>query len=250
MEIKNVVLIGEPFMTKDIAIKVKSAKDIGEVLEIPNLEQLFTQSLQNYDLIIDTFEGKGSILSERLRTIENIISDQAIFSAYPSDNNVTEITRKLTKPERFIGLHFFRLMSLTDLVEIVKPEGKFNQELLNDIASFLQGAEFATVFVKDRPGLLAYRLLLPYLNQASQSFDGGIATAVDIDNSVKLGLGYPVGPLKLLDGFGINRYIEKADEIYKEIPETKYAVPPVLRRMKSAGLTGIKSGEGFYEYKK
>lgn len=201
------------------------------------------------DLVLDMYDGDCSTLIKRLQQIESSVSEQTVIGAYSTHMSATEIVSNLRNPERFAGIHFFNFSIKKKLVEIVKPENLLNQKLLEEVSSFLEECGYAAVIVKDRPGLLANRLLIPYINQAVQAFDDEIATAVDIDHSVCLGLGYPIGPLKLLDQIGVDEYVRTVDSVYAEMSEKKYAVPPILNRMVSAKKAGQKNGVGFYEYK-
>lgn len=250
MTIQKVAIIGEESLVNSIADKIRENQDVQLIVK-GSLEEIISSDMQAYDLVVDTHDESKHQFVERLVRIEQRMSESAVLSAYHTGVSVTEIVQHLKRPDRFVGLHFFRLGKLTKLVEVVAPEKRdVNQNLVKDICSWLEKADFVPVPVKDRPGLLAYRLMIPYLNQAAQAFDDGIATNIDIDNSVRLGLGYPVGPLERLDQLGIDQFIAKAQDIYAELPERKYAVPPIIRRMKAAGCLGEKSGEGFYNYEK
>jgi 3-hydroxybutyryl-CoA dehydrogenase len=100
---------------------------------------------------------------------------------------------------------------------------------------------------KDRPGFLVNRLLMPYLNQVIQDYDDGIADAGDLDAALELGLGYPMGPLKLLDLIGLDNHLHATQAAYEQTRDAHYAPPPLLERMVDAGRLGRKSGRGFYE---
>lgn len=247
MSFKKIAVIGQHKNTSRITGKFKSAKNVTEVLE-GSFEEIFKLDLQSINLVIDTDESEDSILIERLHALERKIGKDALIAAYSPTMSTTKIISTLENPGRFIGLHFFRLNPNSNLVEIVRPEKIIDVEPVKRVSQFLEEAGFKAVQVKDRPGLLANRLLIPYINQAVQAFDDGIATAEDIDNAVCLGLGYPVGPLKLLDQIGIGDYVTLATKIYQEMGEKKYIVPAKLKRMVEAGMLGEESGKGFYEY--
>jgi 3-hydroxybutyryl-CoA dehydrogenase len=244
MSFRKIAIIGEKSGTNELRKKIERNVNIQQIVEL-TFEDSNQFNLRAFDLVIDLYE-KNAI--ERLMSIESNISNQTVLAGFDIEKSTSEILQHLNNPSRFIGLHFFRLAHQTDLVEIIQPENNMNDELRTMISTFLEKTQFVTVTVKDRPGLLANRLLAPYINQAAQAFDDNIATGIDIDNSVKLGLGYPIGPLQLLDDIGIDQYISKVQAIYNEIPETKYAVPPILNRMKVVNITGRKTGKGFYQY--
>ncbi len=247
----NLAFIGEQKFTAELVEKIRSGS--GELpLKITHLETIegaqSTLSSTEFDLVIDTFEGDADIYLQRILEIENVLSKQTAIAAYHPQVSTTEIWSSMKQPERFIGIHFFRIDQPTNLVEIVKPEQGDNVELRCAISQLLTSAGFSVVQIKDRPGLLAHRLLVPYLNQAAQVFDDSIASAVDIDNSVILGLGYPAGPLALLDRIGIDRHLHIAENLHRELSYSKYHAPPILKKMNQAGLIGKKAGKGFYSY--
>ncbi|WHZ00889.1 3-hydroxyacyl-CoA dehydrogenase family protein [Neobacillus sp. YX16] len=246
MSLQSIAIIGEKSRTNELRTKFERNDRIQQIALL-SYEDRSLYDLKSFDLVIDTYEGEHII--ERLKSIESNLLPQTILAAFSVYRSTSEILQHLNNPSRFIGLHFFRLAHQTDLVEIIQPEIDTNNEFPTIVSTFLEKAQFVPVTVKDRPGLLANRLLIPYLNQAAQVFDDNIATGIDIDNSVKLGLGYPIGPLQLLDDIGIDQYISSAQAIYHEIPETKYTVPPILNRMQEVRLHGRKTGRGFYQYK-
>jgi 3-hydroxybutyryl-CoA dehydrogenase len=245
MSFRDIAIIGEKSRTNELRKKFERNDNIQKIVEL-TFQDINQIDLKSFDLVIDIDENPNVI--ERLKGIESHILNQTVLAAYDNERSTSEILQHLNNPSRFIGLHFFRLAHLTNLVEIIQPEHDSNEELRAIVSAFLEKTQFVTVTVKDRPGLLANRLLVPYLNQAAQVFDDNIATGIDIDNSVKLGLGYPIGPLQLLDDMGIDQFISRAQPISNEIPELKYAVPPILMRMKVVNFTGRDSGKGFYKY--
>lgn len=250
MEFQKVVVVGETNLVDSIVNKIQKNGESQQIVK-GSIEEILTLDVRNCDLIIDTYDESIQHYKERLARIEQYVSERTVLAGFHTGESVTKIAYSLKRPKRFIGLHFFQVGKLTNLVEVVLPEGIIESEnLANNICLWLEKSGFVPVMVKDRPGLLAFRLMIPYLNQAAQAFDDGIATSVDIDNSVMLGLGYPVGALKRLDQIGIDRFVSKAQDIFNELPEKKYAVPPILYRMIESGRLGEKSGEGFYSYEK
>lgn len=236
MEFNNILIIGEESIAKGLADKFNKETVLVNIYNGSIEELSLFVDDSTYDLVIDLQSDPfHEDVIERIQVIEKQLNESATLSTFSLKVSTTEIVQRLINPSRFIGLNFFRLHDQTNLVEIVIPEFHYNQDLTNNISAFLEQNGFVTVKVKDRPGLLSYRLITPYLNQASQVFDDGIATAVDIDNSVKLGLGYPIGPLELLDQMGLENYIPLTDALHKELPETKYATPPILKRMNGVG---------------
>ena len=157
-----------------------------------------------------------------------------------------------TSPERqqrFVGLHFFNPVPIMKLVEVVKT-------ILTDEAVYEQAIEFGkslgkvTVRANDTTGFIVNRLLVPYMLDAIRALEEGVGSIVDIDTSMKLGLGYPMGPFTLGDFVGLDTTYYIAEIMFNEFREKRFAPPPLLKRMVLAGLYGRKSGRGFYDYTK
>ncbi len=155
-----------------------------------------------------------------------------------------------TSPERqrrFIGMHFFNPVPIMRLVEIVRT-------ILTDQDVFFAATVFAReigkvpVQTSDRTGFIVNRLLVPYLLDSIRALEEGVASIVDIDNAMKLGCGYPMGPLTLGDFVGLDTTYYIANIMFDEFKEKRFAPPPLLKRMVMAGLHGRKSGRGFYDY--
>jgi 3-hydroxybutyryl-CoA dehydrogenase len=155
-----------------------------------------------------------------------------------------------TRPERqrrFIGLHFFNPVPVMKLVEVVNT-------ILTDPEVITVATEFARklgkvpVQTSDRTGFIVNRLLVPYLLDAIRALEEGVASIADIDNAMKLGCGYPMGPFTLLDFVGLDTTYYIANIMFDEFRERRFAPPPLLKRMVMAGLYGRKSGRGFYDY--
>jgi 3-hydroxybutyryl-CoA dehydrogenase len=243
----KVVIIGESELANKICNNIKKTNHVKDYAIISFDEQEKQDLLESADFVMD-LNDDCSMIVERVKNIENNVSEKTVIAAYSPKVSTTEIMSHLNHPARFVGTHFFRLGFKNNLVEIVRPERQGNEEILQTVSSFFEKSGYVAVIVKDRPGLLADRLIVPYFNQVAQAFDEGIASAIDIDNSVHLGLGYPVGPLALLDKVGIDKYVKRANVIHEELDELKYKVPPVLKRKVSAQLNGERNGEGFYQY--
>jgi 3-hydroxybutyryl-CoA dehydrogenase len=160
---------------------------------------------------------------------------------------VTELAASVPDPSRVGGLHFFNPAPVMRLVEVVAAE-QSSPETVAALEAFARRIGKEPVVTKDRPGFLVNRLLMPYLNQAVQAHDDGIATAEDIDLAVRLGLGYPLGPLALLDLIGLDVHTHATGGAYEQLLDDGFAPPPELVRLVAAGHTGRKAGRGFYRY--
>jgi 3-hydroxybutyryl-CoA dehydrogenase len=155
-----------------------------------------------------------------------------------------------TSPERqrrFIGLHFFNPVPLMKLVEVIRTV-LTDPDVYEESVRFAASLDKVPVRTTDRTGFIVNRLLVPYLLDAIRAYEEGVGSIVDIDNAMKLGCGYPMGPLTLLDFVGLDTTYYISNIMFDEFRERRFASPPLLKRMVLAGLYGRKSGRGFYDY--
>jgi 3-hydroxybutyryl-CoA dehydrogenase len=152
-----------------------------------------------------------------------------------------------SRADRFVGLHFFNPVPLMPLVEVVRTVTTSSEtfERAFDFAAALGKEPVAAV---DSPGFIVNLLLVPYLLDATRALERGVASTADLDRAMQLGCGHPMGPLALLDFIGLDTVVRIADIMFDAYRETRYAPPPLLRRMVVAGFFGRKSGRGFYDY--
>ena len=199
------------------------------------------------EAIIENLEEKRSTY----RQLDEICKPATIFASNTSSLSITEMMTA-TSPERqqrFVGLHFFNPVPLMKLVEVVRT-------ILTDAAVYEQAVAFGKSLGKvpvragDRTGFIVNRLLVPYLLDSIRALEEGVGSIVDIDNAMKLGCGYPMGPFTLGDFVGLDTTYYIAEIMFNEFREKRFAPPPLLKRMVLAGLYGRKSGRGFYDYTK
>jgi 3-hydroxybutyryl-CoA dehydrogenase len=199
------------------------------------------------EAIIENLEEKRSTY----RQLDEICKPETIFASNTSSLSITEMMTA-TSPERqrrFIGMHFFNPVPLMKLVEVVKT-------ILTDEDVYEQGVEFGKKLGKvpvragDKTGFIVNRLLVPYMLDSIRALEEGVGSIVDIDNAMKLGCGYPMGPFTLGDFVGLDTTYYIAEIMFNEFREKRFAPPPLLKRMVLAGLYGRKSGRGFYDYTK
>jgi len=196
------------------------------------------------EAVSEELDAKHAVLSR----VTSLLGPDALVATTTSTLSVTSLAAAVPDPARFGGLHFFDPAPLTRLVEVVAAE-QSSPETLERLQAFVRRAGKTPVVVKDRPGFLVNRLLTPYLNQAVQALDDGVATAEDIDRSVRLGLGYPMGPLELLDLIGLDVHLRTTTAVYEQLLATPFTPPPMLERLVAAGRTGRKAGSGFFEHR-
>jgi len=207
------------------------------------------EDLADCDLIIEAIIENLETKRETYKELDARCKPETIFASNTSSLSITEMLTA-TSPDRqrrFIGLHFFNPVPLMKLVEVVRT-------ILTDESVYEQAVEFGRQLGKvpvradDRSGFIVNRLLVPYLLDAIRALEEGVGSIVDIDNAMKLGCGYPMGPLTLLDFVGLDTTYYIAEIMFTEFRERRFAPPPLLKRMVSAGLYGRKSGRGFYDY--
>jgi 3-hydroxybutyryl-CoA dehydrogenase len=207
--------------------------------------------LADCDIIIEAIIENLEEKHETYRQLDSICRPETIFASNTSSLSITQMMA-VTSPgrqQRFIGMHFFNPVPIMKLVEVVRT-------ILTDSDVYEDGIAFATklgktpVRASDKTGFIVNRLLVPYMLDSIRALEEGVGSIVDIDNAMKLGCGYPMGPLTLGDFVGLDTTYYIAEIMFNEFREKRFAPPPLLKRMVMAGLYGRKSGRGFYDYTK
>ncbi len=286
MEIKKVGVLGCGLMGSGIAQTAASAGFETTVREVS--EELLQKGFAAIEKSLERFAEKGTISAEQqkqtrdrlfgttsfddlvdcdiiieaiiesleekhntYRQLDAICKPETIFASNTSSLSITEMMA-VTSPgrqQRFIGMHFFNPVPIMKLVEVVRT-------ILTSADVYEQAIAFATrlgkvpVRASDKTGFIVNRLLVPYLLDSIRALEEGVGSIVDIDNAMKLGCGYPMGPLTLGDFVGLDTTYYIAEIMFNEFREKRFAPPPLLKRMVMAGLYGRKSGRGFYDYTK
>jgi 3-hydroxybutyryl-CoA dehydrogenase len=199
------------------------------------------------EAIIENLEEKRNTYGH----LDSICKPETIFASNTSSLSITAMmtSTSVERQRRFIGLHFFNPVPLMKLVEVVRT-------ILTDEAVYEQAVEFSKKLGKvpvragDKTGFIVNRLLVPYMLDSIRALEEGVGSIVDIDNAMKLGCGYPMGPFTLGDFVGLDTTYYIAEIMFNEFREKRFAPPPLLKRMVLAGLYGRKSGRGFYDYTK
>src|SRR6476620_6574753 len=207
--------------------------------------------LADCDIIIEAIIENLDEKRSTYKQLDDLCKPETIFASNTSSLSITEMMTA-TSPERqqrFIGMHFFNPVPLMKLVEVVRT-------ILTDADVYEQAVEFGKSLGKvpvragDKTGFIVNRLLVPYLLDSIRALEEGVGSIVDIDNAMKLGCGYPMGPFTLGDFVGLDTTYCSAEIMFNEFRERRFAPPPLLKRMVLAGLYGRKSGRGFYDYTK
>lgn len=205
------------------------------------------EALANCDLVIEAITEHREIKLATWQEIDAVCPPETIFASNTSSLSITEMAIATSRPERFVGLHFFNPVPVMALVEVV--QSLLTDESTVEIASaFAEAIGKTPVACRDRTGFIVNRLLVPYLLEAVRVLDEGLASREDIDAAMRLGCGYPMGPFTLLDFVGLDTTYAIANIFFDEFRDPRYAPPPLLKRMVLAGRLGRKSGRGFYDY--
>lgn len=227
----------------------KGALDEGKKNEIRGRLKGTTalDDLKDCDVVIEAIIEQLPAKRELFSSLDAICPAATIFASNTSSLTITEIATSTKRPERFVGLHFFNPVPVMKLVEVVRTIAT-DPAVYEEIVAF--GAKLGKTPVRahDSTGFIVNRLLVPYLLDAVRALEEGVGSIEDIDNSMRLGCGHPMGPLTLLDFVGLDTTYYIANIMFDEFHERRFASPPLLKRMVLAGWNGRKSGRGFYDY--
>jgi len=205
------------------------------------------EDLKDCDLVIEAIIEQLPAKRELFHSLDALCPASAVFASNTSSLTITEIATSTKRPERFVGLHFFNPVPVMKLVEVVRTIAT-DATVYDEMVAF--GAKLGKTPVRahDSTGFIVNRLLVPYLLDAIRALEEGVGSIEDIDNSMKLGCGHPMGPLTLLDFVGLDTTYYISQIMYEEFKERRFAAPPLLKRMVLAGWNGRKAGKGFYDY--
>jgi len=205
------------------------------------------QNLADCDIVIEAIIESVPQKKEMYAALDGIVKKDAIFASNTSSISITELMTATKRPERFIGLHFFNPVPLMKLVEVVRTIATAT-DVYEAAYEFAKKLGKVPVHTSDKTGFIVNRLLVPYLLDAIRAYEEGVGSIEDIDNAMKLGCGYPMGPFTLLDFVGLDTTYYITHVMYDEFKERRFASPPLLKRLVMAGWYGRKTGKGFYDY--
>ena len=203
--------------------------------------------LADCDIVIEAIIESVPQKKEMYAALDGVVKEDAIFASNTSSISITELMTATRRAERFIGLHFFNPVPLMKLVEVVRTIATAS-EVYEAAYEFAKKLGKVPVRAKDSTGFIVNRLLVPYMLDAIRAYEEGVGSIEDIDNAMKLGCGYPMGPFTLLDFVGLDTTYYITHVMYDEFKERRFASPPLLKRVVMAGWYGRKSGKGFYDY--
>ncbi|MGV3656224.1 MAG: 3-hydroxyacyl-CoA dehydrogenase family protein [Noviherbaspirillum sp.] len=199
------------------------------------------------DLVIDAVFEDLKVKHDLFGKLNEVCPDHTIFASNTSTLSITEIAGGSGRDDRFVGMHFCLPAQLMKLVEM-SPGLNTSEETFAKAWAACEAMGQKPVKTKDNPGFILNYFLVPYNNDAIRLVEAGVAEPADIDRAIKKGLGYPMGPLELLDLIGLDTQLLLCDALYGITHDARAACPPLVKRMIAAGHLGRKSGRGFYTY--
>ena len=241
---------GKAAITKSLDKFVEKEKMSAEDRDATLARLTFTTNvsdLKDSDIIVEAITEDLELKNTLWKELDALCPDHTIFASNTSSLTIAAMAAATSRPDRFVGLHFFNPVPLMKLVEVVRT-------VTTSAESFDRAMEFARslrkepIAAKDNSGFIVNLLLVPYLIDAIRAVEQGVGTIGEIDKGMMLGTGYPMGPFTLLDFVGLDTTYKIAEIMFDEYREKRYAPPPLLKRMVLAGWYGKKTGKGFYDY--
>jgi 3-hydroxybutyryl-CoA dehydrogenase len=203
--------------------------------------------LKDSDLVIEAIIENPQAKKDLYRELDTLCPPHTIFASNTSSISITEMAAATRRPQRFLGLHFMNPVPLMALVEVIRTI-MTDEPVFEEMVKFTQRLGKEPVRTWDHVGFIVNRLLVPYLLDAVRVLEQGFGSIPDIDKSIHLGLNHPMGPFTLLDFVGLDTTLYIAEIMFEEYRESRFAPPPLLRRLVTAGWYGRKTGRGFYDY--
>jgi 3-hydroxybutyryl-CoA dehydrogenase len=205
------------------------------------------EDLSDCDLVLEAITEDLALKLEMWADVDGLVKPEAYFATNTSSLAVIDQAAKTSRPERFLGLHFFNPAQVMKLLEVVRCVTT-TPETVQVGVDFGQRLGKLTVQTNDKAGFIVNRLLVPYMLDAIRAYEEGVGSITEIDAAMKAGAGHPMGPLALCDFVGLDTLGAICDVLFDEFRERRFAQPPTLRKMLSAGWYGNKSGLGFFDY--
>jgi 3-hydroxybutyryl-CoA dehydrogenase len=204
-------------------------------------------AVRDCDLVIEAATENERIKNEILQEVDRRAKPEAILATNTSSISITKLAAATSRPDRFIGIHFFNPVPLMTLVELIRGL-QTSDATVSAAELFAKGLGKTPIVVRNSPGFVVNRILCPMVNEAVFVLQEGLASAEEIDAGMKLGCNHPIGPLALADMVGLDVMLAVMEVFYRDFNDPKYRPAPLLREMVAAGYLGRKSGRGFYTY--
>ncbi|HJU64841.1 MAG TPA: 3-hydroxyacyl-CoA dehydrogenase NAD-binding domain-containing protein, partial [Gemmatimonadaceae bacterium] len=203
--------------------------------------------LKDADIVIEAVVEDLELKNAMWKELDGLCPARTLFASNTSSLTIAAMAAATTRADRMVGLHFFNPVPVMKLVEVVRTVTT-SEETFRRAYDFAKAIGKEPIAAKDNSGFVVNLLLVPYLIDAINALESGVASVQDIDKGMMLGTGYPMGPFTLLDFVGLDTTYKIAEIMFDEYREKRYAPPPLLKRMVLAGMFGRKSGKGFYDY--
>ncbi len=232
----------ETQVTKGKITLERKAMTLSNIQSTTNLEDV-----KDADLVVETVVENVAIKQSVLRKLDAICRPDTIFTSNTSSINISHLAAVVSNPQRVCGMHFFYPPAMMPVVEMpVTPET--SRKTAGIVKGVVQQMGKRAIEVKESPGFVFNRLMIPMINEAAYLVKEQVASVEDIDDMMKLAATHPIGPLALADIIGIDVCLHIMEVLYREFDDTKYRPCPLLRRMVQTGELGRKTGKGFYTY--
>jgi len=205
------------------------------------------KELKSSQLVIEAIKEDLNLKTTIFMNLDSICNSTTILASNTSSISINSLAESTTRPKQVIGMHFMNPVPVIKLVEIIKGD-KTSPETLNTIKKLSEGIDKIPIVCNDSPGFVSNRILMPMINEAAYCYYEGVADASSIDSIMKLGMGHPMGPLKLADLIGIDICVYILKVLYNEFKDVKYKPCKILISMVEKNKLGKKTGEGFYKY--
>ncbi len=205
------------------------------------------EDFKDVELVIEAVIEKEEVKKEVFSKLDKITREEVILASNTSSISITRLSRATNRADKVIGMHFFNPVPIMKLVEVVRGF-LTSDETVNKIVEISKSLDKFPIVVKDYPGFISNRILMPMINEAIFAFQEGIADRESIDNIMKLGMNHPMGPLQLADLIGLDVVLDILNVLYENFKDPKYRPAPLLVKMVEAGHLGRKTKKGFYEY--
>jgi 3-hydroxybutyryl-CoA dehydrogenase len=238
----------------------KINKQLGRAVEKGKMEQsaadeitgrikptLDLNDFADCDLVVEAITEDLDLKLDLWKQLDGIVKEDAFFATNTSSLPVINQAAVTTRPDRFLGLHFFNPVQVMPLLEVIQSVTT-SPEAMGAGLAYGEKLKKQTVETKDKAGFIVNRLLVPYMLDAIRGLEEGIGSIDEIDAAMKAGAGHPMGPLALCDFVGLDTLMSISNVLFDEFRERRFAAPPTLRKMVAAGFYGNKSGRGFYDY--
>ena len=229
-------------VNKDIISDTDSNRFYNKIIFTTDIEKASSSNLV-VEAVKEDLDIKKNIFSK----LDTITPNDTILATNTSSISINEIARATDNPQNVIGMHFMNPVPVMKLVEIIKGK-KTNNSIVKRTLGYVSSLNKIAVECNDSPGFVSNRILMPMINEAAFTYREGVATVDAIDQIMKLGMGHPMGPLKLADLIGIDVCVSIMNVLFEGFRTEKYQVCPLLETMIKEGKLGVKTGQGFYKH--